>query len=54
MKGVKSENKHASSNPFLGDKADELWEKLDKKGKPVTKEQLLNELREARSKHTKL
>ena len=54
MKGVKSMNEHANPNPFLSDKADELWKKLDKEGKPVTKKQILKELKEAKSKQAKL
>jgi hypothetical protein len=32
---------HHYDNPFLTDKADDLWRQLDKGGKPVSKEEFL-------------
>lgn len=37
-------------NPFLTDKADALWERLDKNGKPVSKEELLRKASELKRK----
>jgi len=36
-----------SFNPFLTPEADKYWEKLDKEGTPVTKEELLDRIRRA-------
>lgn len=37
-------------NPFLTDKAKELWEKLDKSGSPVSKEELINRAKDLKKK----
>jgi len=37
-----------SFNPFLTPEADKYWEKLDKEGTPVTKEELLERMRRAK------
>jgi len=45
MAKSKQENKDSQVNPFLTDRADKLWEIIDRGGKPVTKEELLNRIR---------
>lgn len=35
-----------NSNPFLTPQANALWEKLDKEGKPVSKEELKKRIEE--------
>lgn len=45
---LKSNNKYP--NPFLSEKADELWNRLDKAGKPVSKEELLKRARALKEK----
>jgi hypothetical protein len=38
------------TNPFLTEKADELWRQLDKGGRPVSKEELLRRLNRNKNK----
>jgi hypothetical protein len=40
-------NRH---NPFLTEKADALWERLDKNGKSVSKEELLKKSEDLKNK----
>lgn len=48
----KSETKAANirENPFLTNKADALWERLEKHGKPVTKDELVRRAKSSREK----
>jgi hypothetical protein len=36
-----NELKTEKNNPFLTEKADKLWERLDKQGKSISKEELV-------------
>jgi hypothetical protein len=46
----KSNNKpNNNPNPFHTPKADELWERLDKNGKRISKEELLKRIQKLKS-----
>lgn len=46
MKKIQSKG----NNPFLTDKADALWERLDKEGKPISKKDLFKRVKAAKEK----
>lgn len=41
MSKTETKTQPEKDNPFRTDKANELWKRLDKQGKPVSKEELL-------------
>ena len=47
---MKTKEEHPRDNPFLTDKAEDLWKQLDKGGKPVAKEELLKRAKDLKTK----
>lgn len=50
MSKTSSNVEHSPDNPFLTDKSDELWARLNKEGKPVSKEELLKRVKALKEK----
>ena len=50
MPGIESKTGKGGKNPFLTERRDELWKRLDKEGKPVSKEDLLKRAKAFRAK----
>ena len=53
MPKVEAKTEYNNENPFLTDKADALWERLDKGGKPLSKEELLKRAKALKDKSSK-
>jgi hypothetical protein len=50
MSKTESIANHSRENPFLTDKASSLWERLNKGGKKITKEELLKRSKKLKEK----
>jgi hypothetical protein len=50
MSKINMKEEHHYDNPFLTDKADDLWRQLDKGGKPISKEELLERIKARKEK----
>lgn len=53
MSNDTTDKKENESNPFLTERAEFLWRKLDKGGAPVSKEELLKRAQDLRKKQSK-
>lgn len=53
MSSSRAKTNDTNVNPFLTDKADELWKRLDSKGTRISKDELLARAEELKNKSKK-